>query len=520
MFASIAAGCGFTGPSLQAADDGGVDGALSPAVVTFASAMSTQDEMSGAFQVEVSLSRASATPITVDYALVDHSGDGWATPGTDFSGGNGSITFAPGEMIKGIDLTIISDNEDEAAESFELALTSATGDATLGDVTSHTVTISAFILPRVSFTTATGNGMESTTSVPLVLSLNTMATSDVTVGYTVSGSAALRTAAFPDHSLAATGTATIPAGMTTLPLPVTITNDTTDEDAEHLVVTLSSSTNAVVDTTHKQYDYTIDDDDAPPNLTFETASIDVTQDEAAVDVTLHAKLSARSEKAISVPFAQNTVGVADPATATDDFTYTTPGPLTWSAGTTTLIQDIVLHVVDDDIDEFDEHLQTVFGTPANPANVNIPAGTKSTVTITDLDAQPVAAFDPNTGNLGEIGETDTDHDHDFNVLLDAASGKPISITVNVSGSATYDNPDMPGTPMGWDFTTRAGDIPVTFAPGETMKTIRLTVRGDDFDDGSGPNKENVGLTLDMGTNVTIDPDMAKNQRTLTIVDDD
>lgn len=513
MCASIAAGCGFSGPSLQAGD-GGSDAALPPAEVNFASASSTQDEMSGAFQVEVSLSRASATPITVNYALVDHSGDGWATAGTDFTGGDGTITFAPGEMIKGIDLTIIQDNEDEPDESFELALTSATGDAALGGATSHTVTISAFTLPRVYFSTATGNGMESATSVQLALTLNTPASSDVTVGYAVSGTASLMTGMYPDHNLTATGTVTIPANTTSLSIPVTITNDTTDEDAEHLIVTLSSSTNAVVDQTKKQYDYTIDDDDAPPDLTFEQASVDLVQDEAAVDVTLHATLSARSEKAIAVPFMQNTAGVTNGATATADFTYMTTGPLTWTAGTTMLTKDIVIRLVDDVLDEEDEHLETVFGTPTVPANVNIPAGTKSTVTIRNSDTPSVIRFDPLTPNVADPIPDDADHDLTFDIVLDKPSGKTITVDAdftNDSQEAEYGGDD--GT--GGDYNTN-NQVPLSFAPGDTKKTLTIKIVGDTTMDPG--NTLHATVTLKTPTNATLDPDTGDITRTFSIDD--
>lgn len=506
--ASIAAGCGFTGPALQAAEDGGVDAALPPAVVNFASASSTQDEESGAVQVEVSLSRASTTPITVDYALVDHDGEGWATPGPDFTGGNGSITFAPGEMIKGIDLTILPDNEDEGAEKLEIALTTVTGDATLGDVKNHVVTISASILPRVSFMVASANGMESVSPVQLVLALNTMAASDVVVGYAVTGSASLMSGTFPDHDLAATGTATIPAGDTSVSIQVMITDDATDEDDEHLIVTLSSSTNAVVDQGKKVHDYTIVDDDLPPELTFDAASVMVSQDEADADVTLVAKLSARSEKEVSVEFAPNTT-VANAATKDTDYKYMTMSPLTWTAGTTTLTKNIVVHVIEDTTDEPDEIVETGF---FNPSNVTIPANTKSRLTIVDDDDPPlpVAKFAAVPGanvNVSESGGPGNNRVTTYTVELDKPATAAVTINITFSGTAKNGG-------MNSDFTY-AG-VPVTIPVGMMSKTFTVTVSTDQTDE----DDETIISTLSNPTNATLDPVPANITRQITIIDND
>lgn len=509
--ALVASACGFTGPGQAVNNDGGVDAPLPPAIVNFAADMSTEDEMSGAIQVEVTLSRPATSRITVPYRIVPNAGAEWATPGADFAGDDGTITFEPGESIKGIDLAIVADSLDEDNEKIALELQAPTGDATLGTMTSHTVTISAFFLPRVGFAVATANGNESTTSVNLMLTLDPAPTAEVTVDYTVSGDTESNNSGFDDHNLVA-GDFTIPAGTTSIAIPVTVTNDAYDEENEHLVVTLTSSRNAVIDSTKESHDYTINDDDNPPTVTFQTASVTVNQDEASADVTLTAELSGRSEKAISVQFAQNT-GVTNAATATADFTYMTTGPLTWAAGATTLTKTITVHVVDDALDEENEIVETTF---SNPTNVTIPGGTKSTLTITDTDPEPTVGW---VADLGDLGETDANHDHDFEAVLSAASGKTVTVMVTVSGSALYDDPAVGGSPNGWDFTTGANQIPIVFAPGTTSKKVTVTIRGDNVDDGSGnPNREDATLKMSSATNATINTNA--DDGTFTIVDDD
>jgi hypothetical protein len=509
--ALVGSACGFTGPGQAVTGDGGVDAPLPPAIVNFAADMSTEDEMSGAIQIQVTLSRPASSRITVPYRIVPNSGAEWATPGEDFAGSDGTITFEPGESRTGIELAIVTDSLDEDNEKIALELQAPTGDAMLGSMTTHTVTINAFSLPRVGFATATASGGEATANVNLMLTLNRPPAAEVTVGYTISGDTESNGSGFDDHNLVA-GNFTIPAGTTSIAIPVTINNDAYDEDDEHLIVTLTSSLNAVIDQTKTQHDYTINDDDNPPTVTFQTASVTVNQDEGNTDVMLVAELSGRSEKAISVQFGQNT-GVTNAATAATDFSYMTTGPLTWAAGATTLTKTITVRIIDDTLDEENEIVETTF---SSPTNVTIPNGTKSTLTITDTDPAPVVRW---VADLGDIGETDADHDHDFEAVLSTASGKTVTVQVMVNGSATYDDPAMPGVPNGWDFRTGVGQIPIVFPPGTTSKKVTVTIRGDTASDGGGnPNKETVLLQMSSATNATIDTN--NDEGSLSIVDDE
>ncbi|MDX2092913.1 MAG: Calx-beta domain-containing protein [Kofleriaceae bacterium] len=509
--ALVASACGFTGPGQAVTTDAGVDAPLPPAIVNFAADMSTEDEMSGAIQVEVTLSRPATSRITVPYRIVPNAGEGWATAGDDFAGSDGMLTFEPGDSIAGIDLAIVADSNDEDNEKIEIELQAPTGDAMLGTTTTHTLTINAFFLPRVGFMTPNASGGENTTNVQLALTLSPAPTSQVTVGYTISGDAEYNGSGFDDHNLVA-GNFTIPAGTTSIAIPVTITNDTFDEDNEHVIVTLTSSLNAVIDQARTTHDYTINDDDNPPSISFQTASTSLTADEgsASTDITLVAQLSGRSEKMISVQFGQNT-SVTDPATATADFTYQTASPLTWAPGAG-LTKNITVRIVEDLLDEEDEILETTF---SNPSNATIAANTKSTITIVDNDAAPTVGW---MADLGDIGETDSNHSHDFTAVLSAASAKTVTVQVTVTGSAIYDDPSVGGTPSDWDFTTAANHIPIVFAPGTTTKKVTITIRGDNTDEAGDPNRDDAKLMMSSATNATIDT--GSDEGDFVIVDDD
>lgn len=75
----------------------------------------------------VTLSAASATPVTVAFS----SRDGTATAGSDYTAANGTLTFAPGETSKAIDVSVLGDTTLEPDETFTMELASAAG-ATLG----------------------------------------------------------------------------------------------------------------------------------------------------------------------------------------------------------------------------------------------------------------------------------------------------------------------------------------------------------------------------------------------------
>ena len=71
----------------------------------------------------VSLSRAAASPVTVDYLTRD----GTAIAGQDFTDTSGTVTFAAGETSKTIAVPVLDDVHDEGSETMKLKLSTASG---------------------------------------------------------------------------------------------------------------------------------------------------------------------------------------------------------------------------------------------------------------------------------------------------------------------------------------------------------------------------------------------------------
>jgi len=82
------------------------------------------------FMFTVTLSKASDTPVTVQYAT----SDGTATGGTDYVSGSGTLTFAPGVTSQMVHVDIKGDTVVEPNETFTVTLSNPTG-ITIGRAT-------------------------------------------------------------------------------------------------------------------------------------------------------------------------------------------------------------------------------------------------------------------------------------------------------------------------------------------------------------------------------------------------
>ena len=72
----------------------------------------------------VTLSRALVSGLTVAYATSSESDD-TATPGDDYVAKSGTLTFAPGETGKNINVSVVDDSVDEGNETMTMTLSKA-----------------------------------------------------------------------------------------------------------------------------------------------------------------------------------------------------------------------------------------------------------------------------------------------------------------------------------------------------------------------------------------------------------
>lgn len=200
----------------------------------------------------VSLSAASAGPVTVDYATAD----GSATAPGDYAATTGTLTYAPGELSKQVAVAVVGETLDELHETYSLDLSNPVG-ATLGDPRGAGTILDDD--PQVSLSVDDVSAPEGRQSAAFTLSLSRESGKIVTVAYaTGDGSAAA-----PGDYTSRSGTIIFMAGETSKTVSVALVNDALVEPDETFTLTLSSAFNATL-SDGRGVATILDDDAAPP----------------------------------------------------------------------------------------------------------------------------------------------------------------------------------------------------------------------------------------------------------------
>jgi hypothetical protein len=207
--------------------------------------------------------------------------------------------------------------------------------------------------------------------------------------------------------------------------------------------------------------------------------------ESAGAARLLVQLSQPSAQPITVQYAV-TGGIAAGGV---DYTLS-PGTLTFAPGQTRAT--IVVPLIDDKLDEFNETLQV---TLANPTNANLGHYATHTLTILQYGRPPLIYF-----SLTASSAAETSGKVLIAVQLSAPSGKPVTVNVAPARSTAV---------AGVDYTLP--DKSITIAPGETEASIEVDL----LDDGKpGPNKRLI-LTLSTPVHATLG---TRRRHTLTILE--
>ena len=181
-------------------------------------------------------------------------------------------------------------------------------------------------------------------------------------------------------------------------------------------------------------------------------------------------------------------------TATGGADYTaSSGTVVFPPGTTS--QTVAVPVLSDDLDEDDETFTVTLSDAENAAL----ADGEATGTITDDDDPPVLMLH-GPANAAREGQ---DASVAFTATLLPASGREVTVSyAALDGTAA-----APG-----DFTAPEANAALTFAPGETSKTVRVPIIDDDLDE----EDETFTVMLSDSSGATVATDAA----TGTITDDD
>ena len=421
--------------------------------------------------------------VTVDYATVD----GSATAGSDYQAVNGTLTFAVGEAVKEISVTVIGDEERDAAEeNFSLMLSNASnaqiqddqGEGIIQDndqpalITAQDITVT--------------EGDRGSVSAQVEVTVTGQITDDVVIDYaTVDGSAAANQDYQPEIGSLTFTPVMDPEDITpvqTKLISIILTPDITPEPTETLLVNLSlRNPNPDVELLDDQVTITILDDDGGVPVIPEISVDDVSNTEGN-QVTFTVSLSEATDQTVTVDYTTQ----ADTAVAGEDF-IASSGTLVFNPGD--ISKTVNIGTIDDVLDEADEFFDL---TLSNPGNATL-ADASGRATITDNDAAPsVSIADASVTE----GDTAT-----MTVSLSGASALPISVNY-----ATADDSAVAGD----DYTAGTGTL--TFAAGETEQTIDISTVDNDLNE----NPETFSVSLFDPVNATL----SDAEATVTIEDND
>ena len=255
---------------------------------------------------------------------------------------------------------------------------------------------------------------------------------------------------------------------------------------------------------------TITDDDGPPTVSISSPSVAEGAMGSTAVLSFAVTLDAVSGKQVTVDYAEGAGGTAAAGT---DYTALAAGTLTFAAGETSRSVDVT--VAGDATDEADETVVVTLSGPVNAA-LAVAAGQTAdtgTGTITDDDAAPEVSISSPSVAEGAMGSTAV---LSFAVTLDAVSGKQVTVDYAEGAGGT--------AAAGTDYTALAAGT-LTFAAGETSRSVAVTVTGDDVDEAdetvavalSGPVNAALSSTAATGTGTITDDDTAAAALVLTPV---
>jgi hypothetical protein len=387
----------------------------------------------------VSLSSASTSPVTVNF---------WTNPGTadaaDYHPNYGeSMMFAPGETSKTVTVPTVDDIYLEYEETFTVRISSGDATVTRADGTATILNddpIPGFLITDDSeYEAFGGSDLIFNVTIPYTQE------SPVTVNYATSAGTATEGV---DYT-ATSGTLTFAPGEVLKEIAVPILNDSLYEDDETLTLTLSNATGGVgIDDAAGIG--TILNDDLRPLLTIDDAPAMSEQFGMGMFTLI---LSSPAGVVSTVDY----MTVDGTATLSGADYIAKSGTVTFAAGETS--KSISIAYLDDAIYEGTEKFGVALW---NGSGLNIPVEF-GLATILDDEGVPTISVSDVSLAEGDAGTTD----FDFTVSLSGPSAQPITQFYETIGDASI---------MTTDLTFTNGTI--TFAPGETSKTVTVDVLGD------------------------------------------
>ncbi len=443
----------------------------------------TVGENAGRRNIEITIDPAPALPLPITYSV-----SGTARAGADYriaglSGSAGSVTARPGATRVNIPVQIVNDGGGELDETIVLTL-STSDEYDLFSPLTYTLTIEDDDGSGVSFAQEASSVGEADGTHTITVNLAPAATENVTINYTVGGSA--RSPA--DYTINGSGSVMAVAGATSVTIPVSIVNDNENEGDEDVVLTLGSGAGYTLGA-NRRHTLTILDNDRP-RASFNAAASSYAEDNAGPhNVTVSLNPPAPSG-GLTLRYR-----VSGSATRGRDYAISNYGTVTVQANATSV--DIPVTITDDGINEAAE---TVVLTLQAGSSYTL-GEREHTLTIEDNDQSQVFFA------AGDARVVESNGTHRAVITLDPRPHGDIPISYSVSGDA--------GSPADYTIAGLTGSTgTVTARGGASSVAIPIAIN----DDRAAESSETVVLTLDAGDGYTVLN--SGNRYTLTIEDND
>lgn len=450
----------------------------------------TVDEKAGTATFTVLLDKAANNSFSVAYSTAN----GSARDASDFTGAQGSLSFAAGQTVRTVTVNLGDDSLAELDEFFFLNLGVVTGKAAdmvrVADGQGQAMIGRSDQTPVGSPIVSVANAIvgEGEGYVEVRVSLSAPALNLVSVNYVTSS----KTADIYNDFEPSSGTLVFAPGSTTQTFRVAILDSTAAESKEMFYVSLGNAVNATIGSPDATV-IVIDNDTLADSISPATLSVgDVVVNEAAGTVSFDVVLKGATNSGFTVAYST----VDGSAVAGTDYSARL-GTLVFAAGET--VKTVTVNLLADGLPEHEE----IFGLQLGA----IGGASADTVQISDGLGQafigrnglPLAATP--AISIASVSTGEADGYAEFVVRLSAPSSSLVAVNYSTtSGSASTYN----------DFEPTSGTL--RFAPGVTAQTVRIAITADTIAEGNETFTFNLGNV----SNATI----ATSSATVTIVDND
>ncbi|MEI5682187.1 Calx-beta domain-containing protein [Mesorhizobium sp. CCNWLW179-1] len=430
-----------------------------------------EDDSGSKFVIfEVRLSQPAPAGFSASYQTIN----GSAAAGSDYVAKSGTLNFVAGQEVATVTVQINGDVTVEASETFFLSVKPNAGAPTINlSGTVGTATIledDAGPAPVISLSNGSAVTESSSNYIRFTVTLSAAANDAVTVNYRtlLAGTAGEDDLWNPSTFSDANGIVTFAPGETSKDIFIRTTGDTVDERDEHIVVELFDPNGARIEggePTIAKSGVILDDDGAGSNLAlFVSDQVVLEGDAGQKNVVFEIRLSQPAPLA----FTANYTTVDGTAVAGTDYVAKS-GTVSFVAGQD--VAYVTIPVIGNTVSEATERFSLVVTPPANPSIGTDGAVGTATILDDDTGSGPVISL---SGGEGVVESSS--HYIRYIVSLSEASLNAVTVNFNTR-LGTASDADL------WDpASSGANNGIVTFAPGETSKSIFIRATGDSIDE--------------------------------------